>query len=119
MVFYTTIVEHIATDLGTPFDLFLSVIIELNKFPESFSFLFGEDLNDTSLFEVLKKHNIILDHSRKTLDIIFASPQEAKALNINKGYPLLRIKSTIHDVENTITNLCQQLCIGDKFTFIV
>ena len=84
------------------------VIIELNKFPESFSFLFGEDLNDTSLFEVLKKHNII-----------FASPQEAKALNINKGYPLLRIKSTIHDVENTITNLCQQLCIGDKFTFIV
>ena len=46
-------------------------------------------------------------------------PQEAKALNINKGYPLLRIKSTIHDVENTITNLCQQLCIGDKFTFIV
>ena len=43
----------------------------------------------------------------------------AKALNINKGYPLLRIKSTIHDVENTITNLCQQLCIGDKFTFIV
>ncbi len=41
------------------------VIIELNKFPESFSFLFGEDLNDTSLFEVLKKHNIILDHSRK------------------------------------------------------
>lgn len=95
------------------------VIIELNKFPESFSFLFGEDLNDTSLFELLKKHNIILDHSRKTLDIIFASPQEAKALNINKGYPLLRIKSTIHDVENTITNLCQQLCIGDKFTFIV
>ena len=95
------------------------VIIELNKFPESFSFLFGEDLNDTSLFEVLKKHNIILDHSRKTLDIIFASPQEAKALNINKGYPLLRIKSTIHDVENTITNLCQQLCIGDKFTFMV
>ena len=66
-----------------------------------------------------EKHNIILDHSRKTLDIIFASPQEAKALNINKGYPLLRIKSTIHDVENTITNLCQQLCIGDKFTFIV
>jgi len=85
------------------------VIIELNKFPESFSFLFGEDLNDTSLFEVLKKHNIILDHSRKTLDIIFASPQEAKALNINKGYPLLRIKSTIHDVENTITNLCQSV----------
>ena len=94
------------------------VILEFNKFPESFSFLFGEDLNDSSLYEILRKHNIILDHSRKTLDIVFANAQEAKSLNISKGYPLLRISSTIHDVDNTITNLCKQLCIGDKFQFI-
>ena len=43
----------------------------------------------------------------------------AKSLNISKGYPLLRISSTIHDVDNTITNLCKQLCIGDKFQFII
>ena len=61
----------------------------------------------------------ILDHSRKTLDIVFANAQEAKSLNISKGYPLLRISSTIHDVDNTITNLCKQLCIGDKFQFII
>lgn len=95
------------------------VILEFNKFPESFSFLFGEDLNDSSLYEILRKHNIILDHSRKTLDIVFANAQEAKSLNISKGYPLLRISSTIHDVDNTITNLCKQLCIGDKFQFII
>lgn len=95
------------------------VILEFNKFPESFSFLFGEDLNDSSLYEILRKHNIILDHSRKTLDIVFANAQEAKTLNISKGYPLLRISSTIHDVDNTITNLCKQLCIGDKFQFII
>ena len=95
------------------------VLLELNKFPESFSFLFGENLNDVSLFEVLKKHGIIMDHSRKTLDIVVATSQEAKLLDIAKGYPLLRIESRIHDVDNTITNLCQQLCIGDKFKFIV
>jgi GntR family transcriptional regulator len=95
------------------------VILEFNKFPESFSFLFGEYLNDSSLYEILRKHNIILDHSRKTLDIVFANAQEAKSLNISKGYPLLRISSTIHDVDNTITNLCKQLCIGDKFQFII
>ena len=95
------------------------VILEFNKFPESFSFFFGEDLNDSSLYEILRKHNIILDHSRKTLDIVFANAQEAKSLNISKGYPLLRISSTIHDVDNTITNLCKQLCIGDKFQFII
>ena len=85
------------------------VILEFNKFPESFSFLFGEDLNDSSLYEILSK----------TLDIVFANAQEAKSLNISKGYPLLRISSTIHDVDNTITNLCKQLCIGDKFQFII
>ena len=95
------------------------VLLEINRFPESFSFLFGEDLNDSSLYEILRKRNIILDHSRKTLDIVFANAQEAKSLNISKGYPLLRISSTIHDVDNTITNLCKQLCIGDKFQFII
>ncbi|WP_160669693.1 GntR family transcriptional regulator [Clostridium sp. C8-1-8] len=95
------------------------VLLELNKFPESFSFLFGENLTDTSLYEILEKHNIILDHSRKTLDIVFADTKEAKTLGISRGYPLLRINSVIHNADNTVTNLCQQLCIGDKFTFII
>lgn len=94
------------------------VILELNKFPESFSFLFGENLNNTSLFEILKS-TILFWITRKTLDIVFASTQEAKILGISKGYPLLRISSKIHDTDNTITNLCLQLCIGDKFKFIV
>lgn len=95
------------------------VLLELNKFPESFSFLFGENLTDASLYEILKQHNIILDHSQKTLDIVFADTKEAKTLGISRGYPLLRINSVINNADNTITNLCQQLCIGDKFKFIV
>jgi GntR family transcriptional regulator len=96
------------------------VILESNKFPESFSFLFSENLNDSSLYEILKgKHSITLEHSSKTIDITFASVKEAKILEISKGYPLLRIDSVIHDADNTITNLCQQLCIGDKFKLIV
>lgn len=95
------------------------VLLELNKFPESFSFLFGENLTDTSLYAILRQHNIILDHSQKALDIIFADTKEAKALGISRGYPLLRINSIIHNSDNTITNLCQQLCIGDKFKFLI
>ena len=72
-----------------------------------------------TLYEILKKHNIILDHSQKTLDMVFATSKEAKALEISSGYPLLRIESVIHDVKNTITNLCRRLCIGDKFKFII
>ena len=51
--------------------------------------------------------------------MVFATSKEAKALEISSGYPLLRIESVIHDVDNTITNLCRQLCIGDKFKFII
>ncbi|MDO5338183.1 MAG: GntR family transcriptional regulator [Eubacteriales bacterium] len=96
------------------------VLLETNKFSESFSFLFSENLNNASLFETLKtKHNILFSHSTKTFDITFASSQEAKLLGITKGYPLLRIASVIQNADNTVTNLCQQLCIGDKFKIIV
>lgn len=96
------------------------VILELNKFPESFSFLFNENSNDSSLYEILKeKHNIVFNYSAKTLDIIFASSKEAKTLNITKGYPLLRIDSILQDTNKNIYCLCLQLCIGDKFKLIV
>lgn len=96
------------------------VLLESNKFPESFNFLFGEDLNNSSLYEILKnKHNIIFDHSSKTIDITFASSNVAKTLGITKGYPLLRINSIVHDSTSTYTQLCLQLCIGDKYKLIV
>lgn len=95
------------------------ILLELNKFPESFSFLFSENLNNASLYEILKKHNIVLNHSQKALDIVFANAKEAKSLEIAKGYPLLRIESVIHNEDRTVTNLCRQLCIGDRFKFIV
>lgn len=96
------------------------VLLECNKFPESFSFLFGENLNDSSMYEILKnKYNIVLDHSSKTVDITFASSKEAKILGIPKGYPLLRIDSAVYDSTATITQLSLQLCIGDKYKLIV
>ena len=95
------------------------VLLEINRFPESFSFLFGENLNDTSLYDVLQNHNIIFDHSDKTLDIVFASAQEAKILGISKGYPLLRIESTIYNTDCSLVQRCKQLCIGDKFKFTI
>ena len=96
------------------------LLLEYNKFPESFSFLFGENLNDCSLYEVLKtKYNIVFDHSSKTIDITFASAKEAKALDITKGYPLLRINSVIYDSNAGITTLSLQLCIGDKYKLII
>ena len=96
------------------------VVLEIDKYPESFSFLFGEDLNDNSLYAVLKdKHGIVPHHSSKTIDLVFAGQKEAKELGVAKGYPLLRIEGAAHDEAETITILSTQLCLGDKFKLIV
>lgn len=96
------------------------VLLEINIFPENCTFLFGESLNDVSLFEVLReKHHISFDHSTKIIDMTFASAQESKILNITKGYPLLRIDSELHTGDDSLIVLSRQLCIGDKFKIIV
>ncbi len=74
---------------------------------------------DEKLYDVLQNHNIIFDHSDKTLDIVFASAQESKILGISKGYPLLRIESTIYNTDCSLVQRCKQLCIGDKFKFTI
>ncbi len=108
------VIERIRYADGIP------VIIECNRYPESFSFLFEENLNDSSMYEILRtRHNIILDHSSKTIDIVFATAKEAKALNIPKNYPLLRINSVVHDSTSKIRNICRQLCVGDKIKLII
>ena len=60
------------------------VLLEINRFPESFSFLFGENLNDTSLYDVLQNHNIIFDHSDKTLDIVLPPHRNQKFWGFQK-----------------------------------
>lgn len=62
---------------------------------------------------------LFLIHSDKTLDIVFASAQESKILGISKGYPLLRIESTIYNTDCSLVQRCKQLCIGDKFKFTI
>ncbi len=96
------------------------VMLEINYFPEEFSFLFSEDLNDHSLFEILaEKFDRHISSSHKTIQIVFAEKEVAKILEVNKGYPLLRIDSEMSDADRSFVNLCTQLCIGDKFKLTV
>ena len=96
------------------------VMLEINIFPESFDFLFSENLNNQSLFEILKnKHNIVMSNSHKTIQIVFSDQDVSKKLNLSKGYPLMRIDSELSDANHTFVNISTQLCIGDKFKLTV
>lgn len=108
------VVERLRLADGDP------VMLEINKFPEKFFFLFNEDLNNTSLYEVIRQRTgIVFTHSSKLLEIVFATYKESRYLNVSKGHPLLSIKSTVHDDTDENRHLSHQLCIADKFKLMV
>ena len=108
------VVERLRLADGVP------VLLETTRFPEKFFFLFHQDLNNASLYQIVKEQTgVVFTHSLKTLEIVFASYQEARYLDVAKGYPLLSIRSTVWDDSGENRYLCQQLCIGDKFKLMV
>ena len=98
----------------------LRLALETGKFPESFFFLFNTDLTNASLYETIRKETgIVFTRSDKVLEIVFANHQEAKYLDVVKGYPLLSIRSVVHDQSGEHCYLSRQLCIADKFKLMV
>ncbi len=96
------------------------VLLEINRFSEEFFFLFDKNLNDTSLYKVIKEETgIVFSQSSKTVEIVFANYQQAKYLGVTKGYPLLSIKSIVQGANGEGKHLCQQFCIADKFKLMV
>lgn len=108
------VVERLRLADGEP------VLLEINKFPEKFFFLFNEDLNNTSMYDVIRQRTgIVFTHSSKLLEIVFATYQESRYLNVSKGHPLLSIKSSVQDDSGENHHLSHQLCIADKFKLMV
>lgn len=95
-----------------------AVMIEKNYFPESYSFLLKEKINNHSLYKILKeKYNIIPTSSVKTLELSVASREDAMLLNIPYGSPLFDIKGIVYDQNEKPIHRSEQLIIGDRFKF--
>lgn len=98
----------------------IAVSLEVSRMPERFSFLLDEDLNNSSMFEILrKKYNTIFKDSHKTLELIFASYEMARYLGISAGYPLLLIKCVSKDQNGQPAHRSTQYIVGDKFKIII
>lgn len=92
------------------------VLIERDYFTEDFAFLFEEDLNHNSIYQLIKqKKGITFTNASRVIDIVFANAKEARELNLKAGYPLLRISSITQSQDGTIVTTSEQLCVGDKF----
>ncbi|KWX87062.1 GntR family transcriptional regulator [Paenibacillus riograndensis] len=96
------------------------ISVEYSRFPSSYSFLLQEDLNDKSLYEILRsKYKVTFGHSRKYIVMEYASFDVAAYLNIEEGYPLLSIRSTVSSPDGQKIHRSKQLILGDKFELIV
>ncbi|AWB44033.1 GntR family transcriptional regulator [Paenibacillus sp. CAA11] len=96
------------------------ISVEYSRFPSSYSYLLQEDLNNKSLYEILKsKYKISFGVSRKYIVMEYASFDVATYLNIEEGYPLLCIKSTVCSPDGQKIHRSKQLILGDRFELIV
>ena len=74
---------------------------------------------DTNECLIKERKGIEFAQSRKILEIVLANKIEARYLGINKGHSLLCITSVVEDVTGTYRHLSRQLCIADRFRYIV
>jgi len=96
------------------------VSFEVSRFPERFSFLLEEDLNNCSMFNIIRdKYNINFAHSQKVIEVVYADYQQSFYLNVPKGYPLLSISSLTFDGDGNVTHRTSQYIVSDKFKLIV
>jgi len=96
------------------------VALEVSRLPERFSFMLDEDLNDTSMFTILsEKHNIAFINPRKTIELVFATYEMSRYLNLSQGYPLLSITGVSNDREGVPSHRFMQFIVADKIKFIV
>ncbi len=96
------------------------IAVETNQFPDSFSFLLDEDMNNRELIKTIKeKKSLEVYHTRRELTIIRATPEDANHLKVTKGFPLLKITSTSYDRSENILFCGLQLINCDRFQIIV
>lgn len=96
----------------------IPVALEISRFPERFSFLLSEDLNNTSLINLLfEKYNIAFECSSKVIELVYASYEMSRYLSVADCYPLIFISSLSVDSDGIPAHRSLQYVVGDKFKF--
>ena len=91
-------------------------LIEVNHFSPELDFLFEEDL-EGSLFEVLEKHGISIENRHRSLEICYATKDEASLLEVEKNKPLILFRDEQFDQDGKPVYLSKQIYNTDHMKF--
>lgn len=64
------------------------VMVETNYYPQKMDFLLQSNLTG-STYEVFRQHDLIPSHAVRTIQICYATPEEARLLGVTENYPLI------------------------------
>lgn len=96
----------------------VSVMLEETYLYEKFGFVAEENLNG-SICAILRERGIDIAHATKTIEICYATEEEAKLLGISPKQPLLLHYDTALDPEGNKI-MCSKLLINsEKYTLMI
>ena len=84
----------------------------------TYPYLVEADLENNSLYEILKKHGVRLASAKKTLEMALASSSDASMLNIRLGSPLFRLRGIVYDDSERPVHLSLQFIRADRYKFV-
>ena len=92
--------------------------LEQGRFTEDYFYLLQENLNDCSLFQILReKYGITLTSGKNILELAYASFEVSRYLQIPSRSPLLLMSGLIMDGNGKNVFYSKQYIVGDKFKF--
>lgn len=94
------------------------VIIEESHFPTRYSFLLSEDLTG-SINKHLNKHGVNINQGIKTINICYASEEEAKILDVQPKQALILQNDFNKDENNIPVHTCKQIINADRYEMVI
>ena len=80
-----------------------------------------QDLENNSIWELLEKHFSIHKtiRSKKTIEIARAGKEEASALHVSKGEPMLLLRQVVSETDGTPILRIKEYILGDTYKYVV
>ena len=95
----------------------LPICVETTWFTKDYDSLLTKNLNG-SLYSVLRKdYEIEPSAASKTIELCYASAQEAELLDVPRGSALMLVEDYVYDSYNNPLHITKQVVRGDKFKY--
>lgn len=96
----------------------MPVMIEDSYYPKRMEFLLKENLLG-STYEFFHNHGLIPTHSVKTVEICYATPEEAQRLGVPEKHALLLQKDEVFDQDNEVLHYSKLLTNPQRYRLTI